>query len=132
MEKWEFGPLEASHHGGLYKRKIQNIRKTLRGLFLPYHRNPLDDEFLTCMKMVEYYCRPLTRSVSEDGLPPLKPIDLMVGALKLTTGCSYPRITKPEDELRRGHRYTKKIAEIWWDRWLQLYLSTMQARQLGI
>ena len=116
--QWEFSPPEASHRGGLYERKIQNIHNALHGLFLPYHRNPSDDEFLTCMKMVEYInnCRPLTRSVFEDGLPPLRPIDLMVGALDPTTECSYPLVTEPGDELCRGHRYTKKIAELWWER----------------
>ena len=44
--QWKFGPPEASHHGGLYERQIRNIRKALHGLFLPYHRNPSDDEFL--------------------------------------------------------------------------------------
>ena len=92
-EKWEiqlkFDPFEAPHHRGVYKRRIRNIRNTLQGLFLPYFRNPSDNEFLTCIKMVEYLinCRPRTRSVSEDGLPPLRPINLMVGALEPTTEC---------------------------------------------
>ena len=74
--QWEFGPPNASHHGGLYERKIQNIQGS---------------------------ARPLIRSVFEDELPPLRPIDLMVGALEPTTECSYPRITEPSDELRREH-----------------------------
>ena len=83
---------------------MQNICKALQDLFLPYHRNPTNDNFLTCMKMVNYVinCRPLTRSVSEDGLPLLRPIDLMVGALEATTECSYSRIKEPGDELCRG------------------------------
>ena len=133
MEEWEiqwkFGPPEASHYIGLFERQIQNIREVLQGLFLPYYRNLSDDEFLTCMKTVEYIinCRLLTQSLSKDKLPSLRPIDLIVGALKLTTECSYPHITEPGNELRRGHRYTKKVAEMWWDRRLQLYLSMLQA-----
>ena len=109
MEKWEIQS-EASQHGDLYELHIRNIRKVLQGMFLPCHRNPSDDEFFTCMKMVECIinCRPLTRSVSEEELALLRSIDQMVGALEPSTECSYPCITEPGNEIRRGHRYTKK------------------------
>ena len=51
----------------------------------------------------------LTRSVYEDRLPPLKSIDLMVGALEPIAEGLYSRIMGAGDELRRGHQYTKKI-----------------------
>ena len=61
--QWEFAPPEASHHGDLYERQIRNIRKALHGLFLPYHRNPSDNEFLTCMFHVSFRASPVIRIV---------------------------------------------------------------------
>ena len=42
-------------------------------------------------------CRPITKSQSADGLPPLRPIDLMVGALDPTFFCAYPYCSTPHD-----------------------------------
>ena len=77
--EWEFGQPEASHHGGLYERKIRTIRKAIGGLENVSIKKPNEDEFLTCCKLAEYIvnCRPLSKSPSDDGLPPLRPIDLM-------------------------------------------------------
>ena len=71
--EWEFGTPEASHHGVMYERQIRNLRKALTGFSELYPPNPTDDDILTCCKMAEYiiYCRPLTKSPSDDALPPL-------------------------------------------------------------
>ena len=55
------------------------------------------------IKMAEYIvnCRPLSKSQSKDGLPPLRPIDLMVGALDPTSNCFYPHCSSPQDLLRQ-------------------------------
>ena len=129
--EWQFGPPEASHHGGVYERQIRTIRKAINGLQPSNVKNPTEDEFLTISKMAEYVvnCRPLTKSPSDDGLPPLRPIDLMVGSLDPQDGCSYPTITAPADALKRGHRYTQRIASVWWDKWLKLYVTNLQERQ---
>ena len=106
--EWEFNPPEASHHGGVYERQIRTIRKAIDGLENRNTKNPTDDEFLTCCKMAEYVinCRPLAKSCSEDGLPPLRPIDLMVGALEPSEKSIYPKPFTASDELRRGHRFS--------------------------
>ena len=129
--EWEFGPPEASHHGGIYERQIRTIRKALAALPDLHTRSPTEDDLLTCFKMAEYIinCRPLTKSPSDDGLPPLRPIDLMVGALDPRKNCAPPATSSPRDELRRGHRFTKRIAELWWDRWLKTYVSELQQRK---
>ena len=105
---WEFGTPEVSHHGGIYKRQIRNLRKALAGFPELYTRNPTNDDILTCCKMAEYFinCRPLTKSTSDNGLPPLRPIDLMVGAMEPRRDCASPCLSLPQDELRRGHRFT--------------------------
>ena len=129
--EWEFGTPEASHHGGIYERQIRNLRKALAGFPELYLRNPIDDDILTCCKMAEYIinCRPLTKSPSDDGLPPLRPIDLMVGAMEPRRDCAPPCLSVPQDELRRGYRFTKRIAELWWERWCKIYLSGLQERK---
>ena len=122
MDEWEveleFGPPEASHHGGIYERQIRTIRKAIDGITDISSQKPTDDEFLTCCKMAEYImnCRPLTRSVSDDGLPPLRPIDLTIGELEPRNDCHPPSLSSPWDEFRHGYRFTKKISELWWER----------------
>ena len=129
--RWEFGPPEASHHGGIYERQIRTIRKALNNFSDLPSETPTEDEFLTCSKMAEYVinCRPLTKANSEDGLPPLRPIDLMVGALQPREDYAFPVFSCPRDELRRGLRYTQRITEMWWERWLKLYIGMLQGRQ---
>ena len=75
--KWEFGSPKASHHGGIYERQIRTICKAIDGITDMTSRKFTDDEFLAYCKMAEYTmnCQPLTRSISDDGLPPLQPID---------------------------------------------------------
>jgi len=96
MDKWEvewqFGPPEASHHNGIVERQIRTIRKALDGITDLNLKNPTEDEFFTICKMAEYIvnCRPLTKSLSNDGLPLLRPIDLMVGSLELQQDPMHP------------------------------------------
>ena len=129
--EWDFGPPEASHHGGIYERQIRTIRKAIDGITDVSSRKPTDDEFLTCCKMAEYImnCRPLTKSVSDDGLPPLRPIDLMIGVLEPRNDCHPPSLSSPRDEFRHGYRFTKKISELWWERWCRIYVSSLQERK---
>ena len=70
----------------------------------------------------------LTKLV-DDGLPPLRSIDLMVGALKPSHDCIYPCVSCPRDELRKGHCYTQQIAQLWWDQWVIVYTVMLQKRQ---
>ena len=58
----------------------------------------------------------------------LRPIDLMVGAMEPRRDCAPPCLSVPQDELRRGHRFTKRIAELW-ERWCKIYLSGLQERK---
>ena len=132
MKKKVKAALKAISTASEFKAKMREwVRQALNALSGLSIRNPTDDEFNTCSKMAEYVinCRPLTKLVSDDGLPPLRPIDLMVGALEPRDNCSYPSISSPNDELRRGYRYTQRIVQLWWDRWYKLYLSTLQKRQ---
>ena len=85
MQEWvvqgKFGPPEASHHGGIYERKIGTI-KASNGFPNVLTKSPTDDKFLTAIKMAKCImnCRPLSKCQCEKGLPLLRPIDLMMGA----------------------------------------------------
>ena len=128
---WEFGVPEASHHGGLYERQIRTIRQILRTISDISHRTPTEDELRTCFADAEYIlnCRPLTKSSTDDGIPPLRPRELITGALEPTEQCGPPYMSSPGDELRRGYLYSRRIAEQWWDRWISEYLPQLQSRQ---
>ena len=66
-------------------------------------RNHVSDCCFCAINVTEINKR-LTRSVYEDRLPPLKSIDLMVGALEPIAEGFYSRIMEAGDELRRGHQ----------------------------
>ena len=128
---WEFGVPEASHHGGLYERQIRTIRQIICTISDLSHRTPTEDELQTCFADAEYImnCRPLTKSPTDDGMPPLRPRELITGALEPVEHCGPPKLSNPGDELRRGYLYSRRIAEQWWDRWISEYLPQLQSRQ---
>ena len=107
---WEFGPPEASHHNGLHERQIRTVRQILMGIPELFDRIPTIDELETSLADAEYVmnCRPLTKSPSADGLPPLRPRDLMFGALDPQDTCGPPGMSDPGDILRRGHLRSRK------------------------
>ena len=128
--EWQFGPPEASHHGGVYDRQIRTIRKIMLTIPELITRNPTEDELQTSFADAEFVmnCRPLTKSPSSDGLPPLRPRDLIIGALEPTDVCGPPSLSNSADALRRGHLRSRRISELWWDRWIAEYLPSMQKR----
>ena len=73
-------------------------------------------------------CRPLTRHFSSDNLVPLRPIDLMVGVLPPVNEEEISSISRHGDRLRKGYKFTQRIADLWWDRWLREYLDILQKR----
>ena len=110
--KWKFGLRGSSNHESICERQIGTIRQALNYFSDFSIRHPTNDEFNTCSKMAEYVidCRQLTNLTSDDGLPPLGSIDLMVEALGPRDNCSYPRISSPNDKLRRGYSCAQRIA----------------------
>ena len=52
---WEFGPPEALYQGGICKRQIGTIKQAWRGFSKVLSKSPIDDEFLTCDKMVGHF-----------------------------------------------------------------------------
>ena len=124
---WTFGSPLASHHTGLVERHIRSIRKILLGLPEVASRTPSDDELDTLFKEAQLMMnnRPLSRGVHPDGLPPITPAALITGKLDPNV---LPESTSPGDVYRKGYRFVKKIAEIWWARWLEEYVQNLQHR----
>ena len=115
----------------MYERQIRTIRQIICTISDLSHRTPTEDELQTCFADAEYImnCRPLTKSPTDDGLPPLRPRELITGAIDPVEHCGPPNLSNPGDELRRGYLYTRRIAEEWWDRWISEYLPQLQGRQ---
>ena len=51
----------------------------------------------------------------------------MVVALKPSHDYIYPCVSRPRNELRKGHRYTQQIAQLWRDRWVNIVLAYCRA-----
>ena len=129
MIQWEFGPPEASHHYGLHERQIRTIRKIMLGLPDLSHTNPDDEDLQTLFKEAECMMnlRPLVKSEDPCCFPPLTPMSLLTGY--------HPQVPVPvrpsdkRDVIRRGYKFTQRIADLWWNRWLREYVPLLQSRQ---
>ena len=128
--EWEFGPPHSSHHGGIFERQIRTIRKIMLGLPELSTRKPNDDDLLTLFSEAEFIMntRPLTKHFSSDSMVPLRPIDLMIGVIPPSSQEESDYISSPGDRLRKGYKYTQRIADVWWERWIREYMVTLQKR----
>ena len=52
----------------------------------------------------------------------------MVGVLEPVDVCGPPTLSSPGDILRRGHKRSRRISELFWERWIAEYLPMMQQR----
>ena len=87
---------------------------------------------MTLFREAEYNlnCRLLGRYGSdEDDIEALRPLDLMTGFLEPDHETCLPCGAKFGDKFRRGRKYTYRLAEEWWERWLRRYPSVLQERQ---
>ncbi len=98
------------------------------------HRNPHDDELLTLFQEAEYIMnnRPLNRSISSENICPLRPIDLMYGCIPPRKDEMQLHKSHPGDEIKRGYKYTQRIADLWWEQWLRDYTRILQSRKKWI
>ena len=93
-------------------------------------RKPSDDDLWTIFIESEYImnCRPLTKHVQGDTLVPLRPIDLMCGVLPPANEEETTYISTLGDRLRKGYKFTQRIADMFWERWVREYLNILQKR----
>ena len=124
---WSFNTPLASHHGGVWETLIKQIRKVLSGLLAESTRTLTEDELQTLMCEVESILnsRPLIPETSDDG-DALTPNHLLVGrtSARLPPG----QFDAHESFVKRRWRYVQHLATVFWNRWGQEYLKTLQQR----
>ena len=122
----------ASHMGGVWERQIRTVRSVLITL-IEQSGSQLDDEALRTLlheAAAIVNCRPLTTDNINDptSLEPLTPNHLLTMKSKM--------ILPPPGEFERTDLYSRKrwrrvqhLVNIFWSRWRNEYLSSLQARQ---
>ena len=131
---WDFSVPASSHHQGFVERQIRTFKEVTEAVIGPGYskRTPSDFDLLTIMREAEFVmnCQPLGHYFGdEDTLQALRPLDLMTGFLVPVDEVAAQMESDPKDTLRRGHRYTRRIASEWWRQWVAKYLPRLQKRQ---
>ena len=125
--KWMFNPPTGSHHGGVWERCIRTTRKVIKAVM---KEQVLDDEGInTLMCEVEAIVngRPITK-LSDDprDMEPLTPNHLLM----LRAGPSVPPASlSNHDVYGRRWRQVQYLADVFWRRWVNEYLPSLQLRQ---
>ena len=125
---WKFNPPYASHMGGIWERQIRSIRRILLALT---QQQLLDDESLTtlmCQVEAIINSRPITVVSSDPSdQEPLTPNHLLL----LRAGPTVPPGVFVKEDLyhRRRWRQVQYLADVFWRRWTQEYLPSLQQRQ---
>ena len=127
---WKFNTPCSSNYGGVWERLIRIIRKVFNSLLSEQRVKLSDDNLSTLMCEVELIVnsRPLT-PVSDDpnDCEALTPNHL----LRLNSQISYPPgLFHPSDNYcRRRWRQVQYLADVFWSRWRNEYLTLLQSRQ---
>lgn len=126
--KWTFNPPHGAHHGGVWERLIQQVKRIL---FSVLRQQTLDDDILqTAMCEAEAILndRPITPSSDDpndiEALTPNHIIQLK-GKPILPPGL----FRKEDLYIRRRWRQAQYITDLFWKRWMREYLLMMQQRQ---
>ena len=126
--QWCFNPPHGAHHGGVWERLIQHIKRVLCTVV---KQQVLDDEALsTVLCEVEAILndRPITPSTDDpNDLEALTPNHLL--QLKAQPLLPPGLFQKKDFYTRRRWRQVQYIAGLFWKRWVREYLPLMQARQ---
>ena len=127
---WRFNPPHASHMGGVWERMIGVTRRILDSMLLDARRKPLTHEVL-CTLMAEVCAvvnsRPIT-PVTHDPESPL----ILSPSLLLTQKCQetqpLPDFDNFKDTYVKQWKHVQVLSNVFWKRWRQEYLSSLQAR----
>ena len=128
---WKFLPPHASHMAGVWERLIRTTKKLLRSLLMDQSTRLVTDETLSTL-LCEVECimndRPITSNpTSIDDAPALTPNML----LTFQRRPSVPPGTfeAPDVYSKRWRRQAQHLANVFWRRWIDEYLPTLQTRQ---
>ena len=125
---WNLNVPTASHMGGVYERMIRTIRKVLTGLLVESQR--LTDDVLhtfLCEAESIINTRPLTKMSDDINDPtPLTPAHFLLIDVKPNVS---PGHFSVGDMYRRRWRHTQYMCEVFWRRYVNVYLPELQRRQ---
>lgn len=127
---WIYNVPLASHFGGVWERQIRTIRNILTSIL--NEQTLTDDSLETLFCEIEQIinARPITTVSSDvDDLLPLTPNQLLT--LK-ASHVSVPQEYKEFTRLQVKWKQVQYLADLFWKRWVQDYLSTLQVRQKWI
>ncbi|XP_035995613.1 uncharacterized protein LOC110368714 isoform X1 [Fundulus heteroclitus] len=127
---WEFNPPHASHMGGVWERMIGVTRKILDSMLLTNKHTRLTHEVL-CTLMAEVSsivnARPLVPITTDPSSP-----FLLCPAMILTQKqhvLSPPGEFCGKDMLKSQWKQVQALANVFWSRWRNEYLNTLQSRR---
>lgn len=126
--KWYFNPPAGSHHGGVWERLILMVRNVLHSVLSQQVLDAEGLQTLICEVEAILNDRPITK-LSEDpmDLEALTPNHLL---LLKTKPILPPGLFVKEDLYqRRRWRQVQYMADLFWKRWTQKYLPSIQERQ---
>lgn len=120
--EWKFNPAAGAHHGGVWERLIQSLKRILCSVT---KEQVMDDEALqTVLCEVEAIMndRPITTVTNDkNDVEPLTPNHLLLLKTK--------PVMPPEDIYsRRRWRQIQYLADLFWRKWVREYLPIMQPR----
>ncbi len=126
--QWHFNPPTGSHHGGSWERLIRSVRKILN---VTVREQLLDEEglhTLLCEAEAVINGRPITKASSDlNDLEALTPNHLLL--LKVKPELPPGVFNKDDQYANRRWRQVQYLADIFWKRWCQEYLTQLQERQ---
>ena len=125
-----FNPPSAFHFGGVFERQIGSIRKVLSGLLLEQSSSLSDECLITLLHEVAAIinCRPLSHvNLSDSCIEPLSPNHLLTQKSRVVV--SPPGTFVRQDlYLSKRWRRVQYLANIFWTRWRQEYLDSINKR----
>ena len=125
-----FNPPSASHFGGVFERQIGTIRKVLSGLLLEQGSSLTEEGLITLLHEVSAIinCRPLSHfNLSDSCIAPLSPNHLLTHKSRVV-------LSPPGDFVRQDLYLAKRwrrvqhLANLFWTRWRQEYLDSINKR----
>ena len=135
FSRWIFNPPNASHFGGVWERKIGQLKRALDYSILKLGKKiPTFDELQTFMQEA---CAVVNSTPLWQGsYDPLDPLPLSPSML-ITQKNSVPETSEfSEEDLhcygKRRWRRIQHISDIFWKRWRLFYLQDLQIRQKWI
>ena len=124
--KWHFIPPASPHMGGSWERLVRSVKTALKAVLK--ERAPKEEILRTFLAEAEnsVNSRPLTHvSLDPDDPRPLTPNNLLLcGGTPLPPG----KFEETDLYTRKMWRYTQRLADDFWRRWVREYLPTLTRR----